>query len=126
VFCVHLAIGQPQTGTSGVVWSVRAGGKDHPSRTKPQPAGSLTPLQPQTARRAAVLGQASKAFDLFGADAQLDSSHHAFVVIYLIFILHMFRAHLVAEEFVFKRHFFSLLNICVTLTVKLKFEYVFF
>jgi hypothetical protein len=87
-----------------VEWSVRAGGMDIGQSTmyKITPFW-VTLLFP--ARRAAVLGQASKAFDLFGADAQLDSSHHAFVVIYLMFILYMFRAHLVAEELVFKRNF---------------------
>jgi hypothetical protein len=35
-FFVHLVIDQPQTGQ--VVWSVRAGGMDRPSRTKSHPA----------------------------------------------------------------------------------------
>jgi hypothetical protein len=101
VFCVHLVIDQPQTGPCGVV---RQGRRLGPSTVYKITPCWVTLLRP--ARRAAVLDQAYKAFDLFGADAQLDSSHHAFVVIYLIFILYMFRVHLVAEEFVFKRHFF--------------------
>ncbi len=53
VFCVHLVIYHPQTGTSGEV--VRAGGMDRPSHTKSLLLGD----SPPPARRAAVLGQPS-------------------------------------------------------------------
>jgi hypothetical protein len=45
VFCVRLVIDQHQTAEQ-VVWSVRAGGMDRPSRTKLHPAGSLSSSQP--------------------------------------------------------------------------------
>ncbi len=45
LFCVHLVIYQPQT-AGQVVWSVKGGGMDRPSRTISHPAGSLSSSQP--------------------------------------------------------------------------------
>ncbi len=44
VFCVHLLGYRPAPGQ--VVWSARAGGMDHPSRTKSHPGWSLSSSQP--------------------------------------------------------------------------------
>ncbi len=44
VFCVHLIIDHPRPGQ--VVFSVRTGGMDRPSRTKSHPAESLSSSQP--------------------------------------------------------------------------------